>query len=159
MRKLFAVFALFQVATFTPAQTLPKRTIDRCAQDGAWFYAWDSKTTGVPVSVERDGISIRVEHPTPKSADAIVSLSHGSHVIVQKQKDFDQSYGWLTVSQNHAFALTWNFSASATSTQLFSLSQRGNIIEDIQLIPLAEQTFTADAKRSCPNPGLNTTAI
>jgi hypothetical protein len=159
MRKLFAVFALFQVATFTPAQTLPKRTIDRCAQDGAWFYAWDSKTTGVPVSVERDGISIRVEHPTPKSADAIVSLSHGSHVIVQKQKDFDQSYGWLTVSQNHAFALTWNFSASATSTQLFSLSQRGNIIEDIQLIPLAEQTFIADAKRSCPNPGLNTTAI
>jgi len=159
MRKLFAAIALFQVATLTPAQTLPKRTIDRCAQDGAWFYAWDSKTTGVPVSVERDGISLRIEHPSQKSADALVTLSHGSHVLVQKQKDFDQAYGWLTVSQNHAFALTWNFSASATSAQLFGLSPRGNIIEDIQLIPLAEQTFTADAKRSCPNPGLNTTAI
>jgi len=159
MRKLFAAIALFQVATLTPAQTLPKRTIDRCAQDGAWFYAWDSKTTGVPVSVERDGISLRIEHPSQKSADALVTLSHGSHVLVQKQKDFDQAYGWLTVSQNHAFALTWNFSASATSAQLFGLSPRGNIIEDIQLIPLAEQTFTADAKHSCANPGLNTTAI
>jgi len=158
MRKLFAAIAFFQVATLTPAQTLPKRTIDRCAQDGAWFYASEGNS-GAPVSVERDGIALRIEHPGPKNADAIVSLAHGSHVLVQKQKDLDQGYGWLTVSQNHAFALTWNFNASATSTQRFSLSPRGNIIEDIQMIPLAEQTFTADAKHSCANPGLNTTAI
>ncbi len=158
MRQLFAVIALFQVATFTPAQTLPKRTIDRCAQDGAWFYAWGN-TSDAPVSVERNGIALRIEHPSPKGADATVTLSHGSHVLVQKQKDFDQAYGWLTVSQNHAFALTWNLNASSTSTQLFSLSSRGTIIEDILLIPLAEQTFAVDARHSCANPGLNTMAI
>ena len=158
MRKLFAAIALFQVGTLTPAQTSPQRTIDRCAQDGAWFYASESDS-GAPISVERGGISLRIEHPTPKSQDPVVSLSHGSHVLVQKQKDLDHGYGWLTVSQNHAFALTWNFTASATSTQLFGLSPRGNIIEDIQLVPLAEQTFTIDARHSCANPGLNTTAI
>jgi hypothetical protein len=158
MRKLFAAIALFQVGTLTPAQTSPQRTIDRCAQDGAWFYASQSNP-GAPISVEREGISLRIEHPGSKGAEAVVSLTHGSHVLVQKPKDLDQAYGWLTVSQNHAFALTWNVSASATSTQLFALSSRGTIIEDIEMIPLAEQTFIVDARHSCANPGLNTTAI
>ena len=158
MSKLFAAIALFQVAALTPAQTLPKRTIDRCAQDGAWFYA-PGNNSGAPVSVERDGISLRMDHPNPKSAEVVATLSHGSHVLVQKQKDLDPGYGWLTVSPNRAFALTWNVSASAASTQLFSLSSRGTIIEDIEMIPLAEQTFIADARHACANPGLNATAI
>lgn len=158
MRKLFAAIALFQVGTLTPAQTLPKRTIDRCAQDGAWFYASQSNPSA-PISVERDGISLRIDHPNPKGAEVVVTLSHGSHVLVQKQKDFDPGYGWLTVSQNRAFALTWNVSASAASTQLFSLSPRGTLIEDIEMIPLAEQMFIVDARHACANPGLNTTAI
>lgn len=158
MRKLLAALALLQVATMATAQTTPKRTIDRCAQDGAWFYASPANPS-VPVSVERDGISLRIERSTPKSAEVVVSIAHGSHVLVQKQKESDLGFAWLTVSQHNAFALTWNTSAYAASTQLFSLTPRGNIIEDIQTLPLAEQTFIADAKHSCANPGLNTTAI
>ena len=144
MRKLFAAIALAQLATLATAQTTPKRTIDRCAQDGAWFSASDT-TPGAPLSVQRDGISLRIEHPSSNSSDAVVTLSHGSHVLVQKQKGFDQSFGWLTVSQNHAFALTWNFSASAASTSSSASPATSST---------HRRSSPCSSKRHCRRPGI-----
>jgi hypothetical protein len=158
MRRFLAVVVLFRLATLAAAQSVPKRMIDRCAQDGAWFYASNDKLSA-PIVVERDGIILRLDRPNPKNADAVITVSDATHVLVQKQKDFDEAYGWLTVLSDRAFALTWNFNASATSTQLFRLMPNGGIVEDTELIPRAERMFTADAKRYCGNPGRNTTAI
>ena len=56
----FTVWLLFA----TNQVTLPQRSIDRCAQDGAYFYAMSDDPTR-PVQVERDGVAIRIEHPDP----------------------------------------------------------------------------------------------
>jgi hypothetical protein len=137
--------------------TLPRRSIDRCAQDGAYFYAMNDNPTQ-SVQVERDGLSIRIDHPDPKSADATISFSKQNHVLVQKHKDFEAALGWLVVSKG-AFSTTWKMNASGAKTQLFSMSSNGEIIEDTELIPSAERAFTVDAKRICKTPGVNTTAI
>ena len=142
----------------TTRPTLPQRSIDWCAQDGAYFYAMNDDPAQ-PVQVERDGVAIRIEHPDSKSADATVSFSKGDRVLVQKQKDFEASQGWLTVSPSGAFATTWKMNASSAETQLFRMTSSGGIIEDTELIPLAEKTFNMDAKRICKTPGANTTAI
>jgi hypothetical protein len=150
----FTVWLLFA----TNQVTLPQRSIDRCAQDGAYFYAM-SDDLAQPVRVERDGVVIRIEHPDPKSADAAVSFSKANRVLVQKHKDFEAALGWLAVSPNGAFATTWQVNASSAETQLFRVTSNGGIIEDTELIPLAEKTFIIDAKRICKAPGVNTTAI
>jgi hypothetical protein len=156
MRWLLAVVALFNLAAF--AQTGPKRMIDRCAQDGIRFYAWNDNLSA-PIVAERDGITVRIDRLNTQSADAVITVSTASHALAQKQKDFDEAFGWLTVSRDRAFAITWNFNASATSTQLFRLTPNGDIVEDTGLIPRAQHIFIGDAKQSCSNPGLNTTAI
>ena|SRR5271170_1155704 len=144
---------------FTTTQAAPlQRSIDRCAQDGAYFYAMNDDAAQ-PVQVERDGVKIRIEHPDPKSADAVVSLSKGKRDLVQKHKDFEAALGWLTVSPSGAFATTWKENASSAESQLFRVASSGEIIEDSELIPLAERTFATDAKRACETPGANTTAI
>ena len=150
----FAVWLLLA----TSHVTLPQRSIDRCAQDGAYFYAM-SDDPAQPVQVERDGVAIRIEHPDSKSADATVSFSKANRVLVQKHKDFEAALGWLAVSPTGAFATTWKVNASSAETQLFRVTSNGGIIEDTELIPLAEKTFTTDAKRICKTPGVNSTAI
>jgi hypothetical protein len=137
---------------------LPQRTIDRCAQDGAYFYAMNDDPAQ-PVQVERDGVAIRIEHPDPKSADATVRFSKGNRVLVQNQKDFEAALGWLAVSPTGAFAATWKVNASSAETQLFRVASNGEIIEDTELIARAEKTFIRDVKRICKTPGVNTTAI
>ena len=112
-----------------------------------------------PVKVEWGGVAIRIEHPDSKSTDATVSFSQGARVLVQKQKDFEAAHGWLVVSPDRAFATTWQVNASSAETQLFRVTANGGIIEDRELIPLAEKTFNIDAKRICKTPGANTTAI
>ena len=150
----FTVWLLFA----TSHVTLPQRSIDRCAQDGAYFYAM-SNDPGQPVQVERDGVLIRIEHPDSKSADATVSFSKANRVLVQKHKNFEAALGWLAVSPTGAFATTWKVNAYSAETQLFRVTSNGGIIEDTELIRLAENTFTIDAKRICKTPGVNTTAI
>ena|ERR1035441_4866561 len=142
----------------TTHATLPQRSIDWCAQDGAYFYAMNDDP-GQPVQVERDGVAVRIEHPDSKSADTTVSFSKGNRVLVQKQKDFEAALGWLTVSPSGAFATTWKMNASSAETQLFRVTSSGGIMEDTDLIPLAEKTFNIDAKLICRTPGANTTAI
>jgi len=138
--------------------TQPKRMIDWCAEDGAYFYAMNDDPAQ-PVQAERDGVAIRIEHPDPKTTDATVSFSRGNHVLIQKQKDFEAAQGWLTVSGSGAFATTWKENASSAETQLFRIASDGGIVEDKALIPLAEKTFHIDAKSICRAPGANTTAI
>ena len=150
----FAVWLLLA----TSHVTLPQRSIDRCAQDGAYFYVM-SDDPAQPVQVERDGVAIRIEHPDPKSADATVSFSRANRVLVQKHKAFEAALGWLAVSPTGTFATTWKVNASSAETQLFRVTSNGGIIEDTELIPLAEKTFTTDAKRICKTPGVNSTAI
>jgi len=154
MKLSLTVWLLFA----TTHATQPQRSIDWCAQDGAYFYAMNDDPVE-PVHVERDGVAIRIEHPDSKSADATVSFSRGSSVLIQKQKDFEAAQSWLTVSPSGAFATTWKMNASSAETQLFRVTASGGIIEDTELIPLAEKTFNIDAKRICKTPGTNTTAI
>ncbi len=142
----------------TTHATLPQRSIDWCAEDGAYFYAM-SDDPAQPVQVEWDGVGIRIVHPDPKSSDATVSFSEGNRVLIQKQKDFEAAEGWLTVSPSGTFAATWKVNASSADTQLFRVTSSGGITEDTELIPLAEKTFKVDAKLSCKTPGVNTTAI
>jgi hypothetical protein len=138
--------------------TVPQRAIDRCAQDGAYFYAMDDDPTK-PISVERDGVAVRIERHDPKSTEAVISFQRGSHTLVQKQKDFEAAQGWLTVSRAGTFATTWNENASSAETQLFRTTSDGGIVEDRALIQLAENEFVADARPVCKTPGINTTAI
>lgn len=138
--------------------TLPERIIDLCAQDGAWFYVINDDP-GQPMQVHRDGVTIRIEPPDPKSSDALITFSRGKHTLVQKHKDFEAGHGWLTVSRTGGFATTWKDNASDAESQLFRVTHDGEIIEDKALIPLAEKTFITDAKRICKSPGINTTAI
>ncbi len=149
-----SVWLFFATTLVSPLQ----RSIDRCAQDGDYFYAMNDDLSQ-PVQVERNGVAIRIEHPDPKSVDALVSFSNGKHSLVQKTKDFEAAQGWLTVSATGAFATTWQENASSAESQLFRVTPTGEIIEDTELIPLAERAFAADAKRVCKTPGANTTAI
>jgi len=149
-----AVWFLFMTTHVAPLQ----RSIDRCAQDGLYFYAANDDASQ-PVQVERDGVTIRIEHPDPKSADAVLSFFEGKHTLIQKHKDFEAAQGWLTVSRSGAFATTWQENASSAETQLFRTMSSGEAREDTELIPLAEKAFTMDAKRSCKTPAANTTAI
>jgi hypothetical protein len=112
-----------------------------------------------PVQVEREGVAIRIDHPDSKSADATVRFSKGKRILVQKHKDFEAALGWLVVSPTGAFATTWKVNASSAETQLFRETVDGGIVEDTELIPLAEETFYIDAKRICKTPGENVTAI
>lgn len=138
--------------------TLPQRSIDRCAQDGVYFYAMNDDPAR-PVQIERDGVTIRIEHPDSKSADVKVSFWKRSRILVQKHQDFEAAQGWLTVSPTGAFATTWQENASSAETQLFRETSDGGIREDTKLIPLAEKTFNIDAEQICKTPGVNTTAI
>ncbi len=149
--KLLLAFWLIVAATHA------RRSIDWCAQDGAYFYAMKDDPAHTP-RVERDGVSIRIERPDSKSTDATVSFSKGRRVLVQNRKDFEAAQGWLTVSESGAFATTWKVNASSAETQLFRVTS-DEIVEDTELIPLAEKMFTSDAKRICRTPGVNTTAI
>ena len=135
----------------------PQRTIDWCAQDGAYFYAINDDPAE-PVQVEQQGVRIRIERPDPKSNAAVITFSRGNRAFVQEQKDFEAAEGWLTVSPRGAFATTWKVNASSAETQLFRVMSEGGISEDKELIPLAEKAFTKDAKRICKIPGVNTSA-
>jgi hypothetical protein len=135
-----------------------ERTISWCAEDGTFFYAINDDSAQ-PVRVELDGVAIQIEHLNAKSTNATVSFSEGGHVLVQKKKDFEAAPSWLTVSASRAFAVTWKENASSAETQLFRPASNGEIVEDTELIPLAEKAFTIDAKRICKEPGLNTSAI
>ncbi|MFZ1087386.1 MAG: hypothetical protein WAN35_20675 [Terracidiphilus sp.] len=114
---------------------------------------------GKPVQVERDGVAIRIKRPNSKSTSAILTFSKGNHVLVQKHKYFEAALGWLVVSPSGSFATTWKVNASSAETQLFRVTPDGGIVEDTELIQLAENTFSTDAKRICKTPGVNTTAI
>lgn len=138
--------------------TQSKRMIAWCAEDGAYFYAMNDDPAQ-SVQAERDGVTIRIEHPDPISNDATVSFLKGNHVLIEKQKDFQAAEGWLTVSRGGAFAITWKENASSAETQLFRLTSDGGILEDTTLIPLAEKTFHLDARSICKTPGANTMAI
>jgi hypothetical protein len=150
----FTIWLLFAVTH----ATLPQRSIDWCAQDGAYFYAMNDDPAQ-PVQVERDGVTLKIEHPDPKSGNATVSFSKGTGVLVQKRKDFEAALGWLTVSSSGAFATTWKVNASSAETQLYRVTSPGGITEDTELIPSAEKMFNIDARRVCKTPGANTTAI
>jgi len=144
---------------FTSAHVaIPQRIIDRCAQDGAYFYAMNDDASQ-PVQAERDGVAIRIEHPDSESLDAVITFRKGKRTLMQKHKDFEAALGWLTVSPSGGFATTWKDNASDAESQLFRVTPEGEIIEDTSLISLAEKTFTLDAKRICKSPGVNTTAI
>ncbi|MBB5055700.1 hypothetical protein HDF16_000369 [Granulicella aggregans] len=138
--------------------TIPHRAIDRCAQDGAYFYAMDDDPAK-PIRVERDGVAIRIERHDPKSTEAVLSFQRDGKTLVQNIKDFEAAQGWLTVSRTGAFATTWKENASSAETQLFRVASAGSIIEDRTLVQLAENKFVADAKLVCKTPGINTTAI
>jgi hypothetical protein len=140
------------------SSTVPHRTIDRCAQDGLYFYAVDDDPIK-PITVERSGVTVRVERHDAESAEAVISFERDGRTLVQKQKDFEAAQGWLTVSSVGTFATTWNENASSAMTQLFRIAPSGAIVEDKTLIQLAEHRFVTDAKRVCKTPGTNTTAI
>jgi hypothetical protein len=142
----------------SPYTTVLHRAIDRCAQDGAYFYAVDDDPTK-PINVERDGVTVRIERYDSKGTEAVIHFERGGHTLVQKQKDFEAAQGWLTVSHAGSFATTWNENASSAETQLFRTAADGSIVEDKALIQLAEKEFATDAKRVCKTPGINTTAI
>src|ERR1700712_3520381 len=89
MRLLFAVGLLFVTTQTTP----PRRSINRCAQDGAWFYAM-SGDPAQTVQVERDGVAIQINRSDTKSVDATISFSERNQVLVQKHKDFEAAQGW-----------------------------------------------------------------
>lgn len=155
MRRLsFTIWLLFTSVHVA----LPERVIDRCAQDGAWFYTM-SDDKAHAVQIERDGVALRIEHPNTKSLDAVVTLQNGRHTLVQEHKVFEAAQGWLTVSPSGAFATTWKDNASDAQSQLFRVTSDGEIVEDTVLISLAEKTFISDATRICKRPGVNTTAI
>lgn len=154
MKLLLVAWLLFTAPHTAP----PQRSIEWCAQDGAYFYATNDNPAK-PVQVERDGVTIRIEYPDPKKTDATVTLSEGNHTLLQKHANFEAAQSWLTVSPSGAFATTWKVNASNAETQLFRVMPDGTIIEDTELIPLAEKMFTKDAKRVCKAPGRNTTAI
>jgi hypothetical protein len=159
MRSLALIIGLF--AATTPCaipQTPPHRMIDQCAQDGLFFYSIDDDTSK-PISVERDGVAIRIERPDPKGVNAVVTFSREGHFLKQTEKDFDTSLGWLAVSSSGPFATTWKVNASSADTQLFELTPEGDIVEDTQLVQRAERIFKSAAKQHCRMPGTNTTAI
>lgn len=136
-----------------------QRKIDRCAQDGAYFYGWDDDFNK-PVQIERDGVAVRIDRPSAKTPyAAALTFSREGHELTERDENFEGAEGWLTVSQGRAFALTWNLNASVTSTELFTVGDSGEIIADKSLISSAEQIFQRDAKRVCANPGVNTTAV
>lgn len=137
--------------------SFPTRTINRCAQDGVFFYAYSLAGSSKSIQVERDGVTIRIERPNDE--DAVITFQRGDKKLTQKVKDFDASYGWITISENGGFALTWNFNASAASTQLFGIDSNGQIIENNKLLSVAEHAFTRDAMRFCKNPGTNSIAV
>lgn len=159
VRKVYVALFFFPVLSMPVlAQSAPKRSIDRCAQDGTYFYSLNDDPS-TPVQVERDGIKVRLEHPDPQKEDAVFTFSHSNHRLIQMQKNFEDGLGWLTTSKSGAFATTWKFNASSARTQLYRTTPKGEIVEDVSLIPLAERTFRAHAKRKCSNPGSNVTAI
>jgi hypothetical protein len=159
MRLLLLTLGLVFGATQAAVPQTPlRRMIDRCAQDGLYFYAVNDDVSQ-PVQVERDGVKVQIEHPRPKGNDAVITFSRENHFLVQKQQDFEAAEGWLIASRSGAFAATWNVSAYSASTQLFRMTSKRDIVEDTTLIPRAERMFTADARRFCINSGLNSTAI
>jgi hypothetical protein len=158
MKKTLAAALLLRLSMLSAAQSTPQRMIDQCAQDGLYFYAQNDDPSD-PIQVGRDGVTVRIEHPDPKGVDAVIAFSREGHKLIQNRKDFEAAQGWVTVSEGGAFAATWNYSASASDTQLFRITSTGDIVEDMELIPRAERQFTLDAKRHCGSPGLNTKAI
>jgi hypothetical protein len=158
MRKLLAAVVLLQLSVLSTAQSIPRRMIDRCAQDGLYFDAQNDDPSA-PIEVGSDGITVRIEHPDPKGVDAVIAFSREGHKLIQNHKDFEAAGGWLTVSGGGTFAATWNYNASSSDAQLFRITSAGDIVEDKELIPMAEHQFTSDAKRHCGSPGLNTQAI
>jgi hypothetical protein len=159
MRLLALTIGLFAAAMpCAIPQTTPRRMIDQCAQDGLFFYSIDDDTSK-PISVDRDGVAIRIERTDPKGVDAVVTFSRNGHSLKQAEKDFEASMSWLTVSSSGPFATTWKINASSADTQLFELTSKGDIVEDSQLLKRAERIFESDAKRHCRMPGKNTTAI
>jgi hypothetical protein len=158
MKKILAAVLLLQLSVLSTAQSVPKRMIDRCAQDGLYFYA-QSDDPKIPIQLERDGVTVRIDHPDPKGVNAVIAFSREGHTLIQKPKDFEAAFGWVTVSENGAFAATWNYNASASDAQLFLITSIGEIVEDTQLIASAGRQFMSDARRHCRNPGLNTQAI
>jgi hypothetical protein len=158
MKKIFAFALLLRLSVLSTAQSVPKRMIDRCAQDGLYFFAQNDDPK-FPIHVERDGVTVRIEHPDPKGVNAVVAFSREGHTLTQNHKDFEAAFGWVTVSVNGAFAATWNYNAYVSDVQLFRIASTGDIVEDTELVPMAERQFTLDAKRHCGSPGLNTQAI
>jgi len=140
-------------------QRSTQRMIDRCAQDGGYFYAWEDDLTK-PVQVERDGVTVRIDRPNVKNQnEAVFTFSREAHQFIERENDFEGAEGWLTVSESGAFAVTWNLNASVTSTELFTIEGDGEIVADKMMISSAERIFQKDAKRFCANPGVNTTAV
>lgn len=106
-------------------------------------------------------MTIRIDRPNHEKDlnYAVLTFFRKGHRLVQEEKDFEAGYGWLTVSENGAFAVTWNINASAAYTQVFIVGSSGDIVQNTSTISMVEQTFEQDAKRFCKEPGVNTTAI
>ena len=150
-----SISAILMVLCLPAGGQIPKRMIDRCAQDGRNFWAPDE---GETVAIDWDDVGVRIEPGSKSSGDVILSFMHKGHKLTQKQDGFEASRGWLVVSPS-AFAVTWNLNASAAYTQIFNISPAGDITENTALVRTAEKEFVADAKRFCRNPGVNTIAI
>lgn len=138
------------------AQHPPSRTIDRCAQDGLYFYPFDYNDLEKTVDVSLFDVGITVEH---KKNDAVITYSVKGHQHVDKIKDFAVEHAWLTVSRKNRFAVTWNESASASDAQLFEVTAQGDIVEDSNLMSQVERAFQVDARRVCKTPGSNAVAV
>lgn len=107
-----------------------------------------------------DGVSVRIERPNEKATnDAILTYSRKGHKLIQQVKDFEAGHGWLTVSANGSFAVTWTINYYVTYTQLFTIADNNDIVEKTSLIASAQKAFDQDAKRVCKDPGFNTVAV
>lgn len=146
---------IFAMTCLTVGAQTPKRMIDRCAQDGRYFWNPEKNET---VTVDSDDVELGIRPILEKEGSVVLSFTHKGHTLIEKQDGFAAARGWLVVSPS-AFAVTWNLNASAAYVQLFDIAPSGEITENTSLVQAAERQFVADAKRFCRNPGVNTAAI
>jgi hypothetical protein len=152
--KWHAAIAILVLIWLPAGGQTPRRMIDRCAQDGRSFWV---QGDGGAVDIDENDIGIRIDFDPKMSQDAVLTLTHKGHKLIQKQKEFSAARGWLVTSPS-AFAVTWNVNAYAAYTQIFRLTASGDIAEDTSLVRVAEREFAGDAKHFCRDPGENTNA-
>jgi hypothetical protein len=139
-----------------------RRTIDRCAQDGTFFYGIDDSSSSPgnrpqpkPVIVSRNGVTVKINYSPNETR---LSLAHAGHMRSVTVKDIEPTLTFLTVG-TAGFALSTSDNAHDWSTQLFLYDSNSDILPDTSLVSTAENSFRRDASRYCRNPGQETSAI